>query len=264
MQKLIKFPIFPHESEVKLAITCWSGYFLYAFLYCLVYQHQILGNNYAVAESVVWVATEWGSWLVITPLALKWLVLNRFRCSELGPTIVLVFVLTLTGTVGRSIINVFLGYTDIIKSAIDFVSPNLAASVITVLVWHISQKSQREVKPASAKKPGQETIYAHKGNSKVLVEIANIDYFKSAGNYLEIHSNGDDYLVRDTISSVLARLPSDLFLKAHRSFIVNIRSIERIKANNSGNATIVLQSGDEIPLSRTQKQVFDKKFRFSK
>ncbi len=259
----MKFPIFSQESEVRLAITCWSGYFLYAFLYCLVYQHQILGNNFAFIESVIWVATEWGSWLVITPLALRWLVQNRFRCSKLGPTIVLVFLLTLAGTVGRSIFNVFMGHTDIIKNAIDFVSPNLAASVITVLVWHISQKRQGDAISVSSKEPSLETIYAHKGSSKVLVEIDNIDYFKSSGNYLEIYSNGNDYLVRDTISQMLARLPSDFFLRCHRSFIVNIRSIERINANSSGNATIVLTSGDEIPLSRTQKQAFDKKFRFT-
>lgn len=263
MNKVNTLPGLFNASEVRLAISCWSGYVAYAILYCLIYQHHILGNSYAFIESAFWVVQEWGSWIVIVPITVKWMTLNRSKRSALSVNLSLVVLLTFAGTTGRTIINVFTIHADILSSTMDFVTPNLAASIITVLIWRLSFKSKDTDTAGYDTKSSQNTILVQKGNSTVIVEMKNIDYLRSAGNYLEVHSNGKEYLVRDTMSRMLSRLPPDRFLKSHRSFAVNIKSIDRIISNSSGNATIALINGESIPLSRTQRRSFDQRFDLS-
>jgi two-component system LytT family response regulator len=45
-------------------------------------------------------------------------------------------------------------------------------------------------------------------------------------------------------------LPPDLFIRVHRSFIVNVEQITRLKPYSKDNYVAVLRSGEKIPVSR--------------
>jgi len=87
-----------------------------------------------------------------------------------------------------------------------------------------------------------------------------IDYLKSAGNYVEVHAGGEEYIVRSSIVSLLSRLPTGVFIQVHRSYAINIHSLERVTPNNSGNATLTLTNGVDVPLSRGKRKQFDAHF----
>lgn len=71
-------------------------------------------------------------------------------------------------------------------------------------------------------------------DNKVIYRIAHsdINYIQSWGNYLKIFLKDQDIkLVRKTIKTMESELPSDRFLRIHKSYIVNIDQIAAIEGN---------------------------------
>ena len=89
-----------------------------------------------------------------------------------------------------------------------------------------------------------------------IVEIDNIDWLESAGNYVNIHLGKESYLMRATMREMEQRLKVVSFARAHRKVIVNLSRIKEIWWRGYGDAVIVLNNGVQLPLSRRYRNVF--------
>lgn len=87
--------------------------------------------------------------------------------------------------------------------------------------------------------------------SKAILESSQILYIKSDGHYVEYFTDNKNIpeIDRNSLSEVIKILPSNSFVRIHKSFIVNIY---RIKIINS--TKVMLDNGVWINLSRTYKQ----------
>ncbi len=93
-------------------------------------------------------------------------------------------------------------------------------------------------------------ILVREGERITVVKTADIDYIESAGNYVKLHIGKRDHLVRDTMKSLEDRLPSDRFVRVHRTVIVNIERIKELRAHFHGDFDLLLTDGTRLPLSR--------------
>ena len=84
----------------------------------------------------------------------------------------------------------------------------------------------------------------------VLLRTAEIEWIEAAGNYVNIHTKGAAYFVRETMSSIERKMPSDRFMRIHRSTIVNLDRIKELKAGSNGEYSVRMQNGEELTLSR--------------
>ena len=92
------------------------------------------------------------------------------------------------------------------------------------------------------------------GKEHVSIFENEIFYLTSDGNYAEIHTENDRYILRKSMKSVLGELNVDL-IQTHRNFYVNSKHV--LKANVS----VHLVNGKEIPISRKFKhEVLEKLF----
>lgn len=82
-------------------------------------------------------------------------------------------------------------------------------------------------------------------NRKVL--LSKLKYIEALGDYVKFVMEKDSFVVLATMKSFEEQLPSDKFLRIHKSYIVNLDKIERY---NSRNIEIDKQ---RIPLSRHKK-----------
>lgn len=103
--------------------------------------------------------------------------------------------------------------------------------------------------PASA---GHITV--EKAGRLVLLSLAEIDWVRAAGNYVELHARGDVYLVRNTLARAADHLPSPPFLRTHRAILVNADRITHIDALATGEHCVVLRDGTRLPLSRRYRR----------
>lgn len=89
-----------------------------------------------------------------------------------------------------------------------------------------------------------------------LVDINDIRWLKSAGNYVEIYvySQPKSYLLRESMTSLQQKLDPALFARVHRSFLVRKHDISELRPGEKGDANIVLKCGTVLPLSRRYRE----------
>lgn len=95
-----------------------------------------------------------------------------------------------------------------------------------------------------------QTLRIKSANKTELISIANISYFKGAGDYVEVALNDSNTLLHnDNLTELEQNLPST-FLRVHRSFIVNTNLISSLERKKSGVGLLTLNNGETVPVSR--------------
>lgn len=84
----------------------------------------------------------------------------------------------------------------------------------------------------------------------LLVKTADISWIEAAHNYVELHEDKKTHLVRGTITSIEARLPTEKFVRISRSTIVNVDFIKELQPQFYGEYTVTLHDGTRLTLSR--------------
>jgi len=79
------------------------------------------------------------------------------------------------------------------------------------------------------------------------ISFHDIYYIKVDNVYLEVFTSDNTFLVRSTLKNYLAKLPSDIFFRAHKSYVVNINHIQAI------NVKDIVISKRNIPISKDFK-----------
>lgn len=84
------------------------------------------------------------------------------------------------------------------------------------------------------------------------LDLPCIEYISADGDYVEVHLQGEEVLrARDSIAELETRLPSTLFVRIHRSLIVNVDSVKELRSNKRGGYTLVTASGHRLAVSAT-------------
>ena len=91
-----------------------------------------------------------------------------------------------------------------------------------------------------------------------LIPVPDIHYCSAEGSYCRLRLDGEqDLLVSKNLSALQALLPEGLFIRAHRSYLVQVDHIAALRPPKTG--TLVLRSGESIPVSRRRrKQLVEK------
>jgi two-component system LytT family response regulator len=91
----------------------------------------------------------------------------------------------------------------------------------------------------------------------VRLDIATIDWIDAAGDYMCVHADGRTYVLRETMKSLEAILDPKVFQRVHRSTIVNVQRVRRLRPHTNGEYFLTLDDGQEIKLSRSYRDRVD-------
>jgi two-component system LytT family response regulator len=86
-----------------------------------------------------------------------------------------------------------------------------------------------------------------------LLRPDEIDWIEAADYYAAIHVAGERFLVRESLTSLEARLPDHQFLRVHRSALVNLARVQRLEPASRGGGRLILRNGTAVPVSRRQR-----------
>ncbi len=103
----------------------------------------------------------------------------------------------------------------------------------------------------------QRLTVAHDGRI-LFVPVADIDWIQAEGNYARLHVPRKIYDVRETLQALMEKLDPREFIRIHRSTIVNVRRIREVQPWFQGSHIVVLQSGEELRMSRYQRDAVDR------
>jgi two-component system LytT family response regulator len=86
------------------------------------------------------------------------------------------------------------------------------------------------------------------------VDTAEVLWIEAAGNYLTLHTDSGEHLVRQTMQEIERLLDPGQFVRTHRSCLVNLNCIKELVPMFHGESLLVLRNGQQVPLSRTYRE----------
>ncbi len=98
-----------------------------------------------------------------------------------------------------------------------------------------------------------ERLAIRDGSETTCVDIEAIDWIDAAGDYMCVHANNDTYVLRGTMKRLEELLDPSLFVRVHRSAIVNRRRVTSMRAHRNGEYFLKLGEHKELKLSRKYK-----------
>ncbi len=96
-------------------------------------------------------------------------------------------------------------------------------------------------------------VAVREGGRYVLVKLDDVEWIRSAANYVELHLGSRMHLLRATLRDMEARLDGRRFVRIHRTLIVDTTRIDVIEPTDGGDFVVVLADGTRLPMSRTHR-----------
>jgi two-component system response regulator LytT len=113
------------------------------------------------------------------------------------------------------------------------------------------QKAQNQKNELLAKKNNKvdnaNDFYVNIDRRLIKIDLSSIYLVEAKGDYIHIKTDDKNYVVHSTLKKIEEKLPDSLFLKIHRSYVINIKKIIDIEDNS------VLIKKDVIPVSRSKR-----------
>lgn len=97
----------------------------------------------------------------------------------------------------------------------------------------------------------QQFLFIRADYSLIKIPVSDILFIEGLDDYLKIHiQNQKTVVARMTMKSILEKLSTDEFFRVHRSYIVPIGKIDKVKGK------IIHIGNEEIPVSATYETIF--------
>jgi two-component system LytT family response regulator len=105
---------------------------------------------------------------------------------------------------------------------------------------------------AAARPPEQylQRIVVKDGPAVHVIPVEKLDYVEAQDDYVALKSDKKTYLKQQTISSLEGMLDPAVFIRIHRSHIVNLERVAKIEAYTKDSKIAVLRDGTQLPVSR--------------
>jgi two-component system LytT family response regulator len=91
------------------------------------------------------------------------------------------------------------------------------------------------------------------GGEVHFVDVETIDWVDAAGDYMCVHVQGDTFVLRGTMKHLEEFLDPEIFVRVHRSAIVNRHRVTSMKPHRNGEYFLRLGDEAELKLSRKYK-----------
>jgi two-component system LytT family response regulator len=95
-----------------------------------------------------------------------------------------------------------------------------------------------------------------------VIATDTISYFEAQDDYVMIYAEEGRFLKQQTMKYFEMHLDPEQFIRVHRSYIVNVRSIERIEPYEKTNFILILKDGSKVPVSRNGMQQLKERLDF--
>jgi two-component system LytT family response regulator len=114
-----------------------------------------------------------------------------------------------------------------------------------------AQALEAVVQEAARRHGHLERILIKDGPRVHVVGASTVDYIEAQDDYVQIHAAGKSWLKHQRLSELETQLDPQVFIRIHRSYIVNVGAIARIEPASKDNYCAVLKEGAKLPISRS-------------
>ncbi len=101
----------------------------------------------------------------------------------------------------------------------------------------------------TTEEPENDQIFIKSDKRHIQLRYADIYYLESHGNYVKVWLENQFHLTPKTLTSFEEALPGDIFLRIHKSFIVNLRHVHYLEGNQ-----LVMRNGTALLIGRSHRK----------
>ena len=130
---------------------------------------------------------------------------------------------------------------------IDYLLKPLELSRFKKAVQKAQKNKIESIKENNTKEDNSNDFYINIDRRLIKIDLPSIYLIEARGDYIQIKTEDKNYIVHSTLKKTEEKLPDSLFLKIHRSYVINIKKIIDIEDNS------VLIKKDVIPVSRSKR-----------
>jgi two-component system LytT family response regulator len=141
--------------------------------------------------------------------------------------------------------------------AVDYLLKPFTRERLQAALQHAREQREYAKKPTAAglkskqkKEYVNRLVFRSKGRI-VFLPVAEIRWVGAEENYVRICSGKEAHMLRDTMANFESRLDPQVFLRVHRSAIVNLQHVKEFRTDGSeGECFVTMSDGQKLPVSR--------------
>ena len=114
-----------------------------------------------------------------------------------------------------------------------------------------AKQVQQLVEHSKASPLQADRVVVKEGGQIKIIPVHEIQYLEAADDYVKIVTGEGSYLKNRTMAHFEETLPTQNFVRCHRSYIVNVSLITRLEPYERESYTLRLQNDTQLPVSRT-------------
>ncbi|MCE7991026.1 MAG: response regulator transcription factor [Roseivirga sp.] len=92
----------------------------------------------------------------------------------------------------------------------------------------------------------------------ILLNTADIRWIEAYDYYIRIHCHDKTYVIRESLKGIQEKLPIEIFIRVHKSAIVNTSNIKSLEHLQNSEYMINLNDGTQVKVSRSYKADVDR------
>lgn len=145
-------------------------------------------------------------------------------------------------------------------NAVDYLVKPFSQERLDRALWRVRRfvEGKGSVRPAAgAGRRWRERFAVRVRGEVVFIKVSAVDWIAAAGNYVRLHAGNESYLLREALQNVAAELDPAVFLRVHRSAIVNIERVRKLVPAADGSLSLVLHNTTAIPLGPTYRAALE-------
>jgi two-component system LytT family response regulator len=106
---------------------------------------------------------------------------------------------------------------------------------------------------SGAKSPYASRLVFKSRGRIVFLPVSDIRRISAEENYVRICTQSETHLLRETMAHLEDRLDPEMFLRVHRSSIVNLQHVKEVRTESDGEYAVVLINGEKLNMSRSYR-----------
>lgn len=117
---------------------------------------------------------------------------------------------------------------------------------------HPGPQAPQALLAATSNVAGHQTrVVVKDGASIRIIPASQIQYLEAADDYVKLHTKDGVLLKNKTMQFFEDSLDPQIFVRTHRSYMVNVQLVTRIVPNEKDSYLVSLSTGAQVPVSKT-------------
>lgn len=97
-----------------------------------------------------------------------------------------------------------------------------------------------------------ERLFIKTGSKIDVVPVIDVIRIEALDDYVEIFTRDKKYLKKETMNYLENSLPQEVFIRVHRSNIINVNHIEKIERYGKESYLVILKDGSKVNVSKSR------------